>query len=371
MSRLIRAAMASTPGAPLSVSELTLADPGPGEVIVRIVACGLCHTDEKARHGQMPLPLPAVLGHEGAGIVEATGPGVERFRAGDRVLIGWPFCGQCDACSLGEPRYCADLKPLAFSGGRPTLSQGHTSAYRDLSGQPVNGHFFGQSSLASHSLVSANALVPVPDDFVLESAGPLACGLATGAGAVFNSLTPRKRLAIVGAGAVGFGALMAARVDGWREIIVIDRHPGRLALAEELGATETRLANDSDLLALIGDQVDAIADCTGNISLIEQAINCIGPLGVCLLLGGAPAGQTFRAEQFGVLWGKRIQGVLGGGGNSEALLGRLMRLHLSGDFPFDRLLTYYPLSNINQAVEDSHQGHVIKPVIRMPWCPRE
>lgn len=366
MSRLIQAAVAPAAGAPLSVRELTLADPGPGEVMVRIVACGLCHTDEKARHGQMPLPLPAVLGHEGAGIVETTGPGVERYRAGDRVLIGWPFCGQCDACSLGEPRYCADLKSLAFSGHRPTPNNHTASAYQEMSGKPIHGHFFGQSSLSSHSLVSANALVPVPEDFPLESAGPLACGLATGAGAVFNSLAPRKRIAIVGAGAVGFGALMAARVEGWQEIIVIDQHADRLTLARELGATEIRHANGSDLPTLIGAKVDAIIDCTGNVSLIEQAIDCIGPLGTCLLLGGAPAGETFRAEQFGVLWGKRIQGVLGGGGTSEALLGRLMALHLDGEFPFERLLTYYPLSQINQAIEDSHSGNVIKPVIRMP-----
>ncbi len=165
---------------------------------------------------------------------------------------------------------------------------------------------------------------------------------------------------------MGFGALMAARVEGWQEIIVIDQHADRLTLARELGATEIRLANGSDLPTLIGDKVDAIIDCTGNISLIEQAIDCIGPLGTCLLLGGAPVGESFRAEQFGVLWGKRIQGVLGGGGTSEALLGRLMALHLAGKFPFERLLTYYPQSQINQAIEDSQKGSVVKPVIRMP-----
>lgn len=365
MSQVVKAVVAHKPGAPLTVATITLGDPGPGEVIVRIVACGICHTDEKARLGYMPLELPAILGHEGAGIVETVGPEVTDVHVGDRVVIGWPFCGHCAACEAAEPRYCAKLKTLAFSGTRPTPQLGNVSAYTDSQGKPVHGHFFGQSSLATHSIVSANALVTVPENFPLASAGPLACGLATGAGAVFNNLTPRRRLAIVGAGAVGFGALMAARVDGWQEIVVIDRHPGRLTLAQELGATTVLFADGTDLPTLIGEPVDAIAECTGNIALIEQAIECIGPLGVCLLLGGAPAGEKFEAEQFGVLWGKRIQGVLGGGGTSAALLGRLMALHLAGEFPFDRLLTYYPLSQINQAMEDSNHGHVIKPVICM------
>jgi len=362
------AAVVWQPGALWDMEQIVLPPPASHQVLVKIAACGLCHTDDKARLGHMPMPLPAVLGHEGAGIVQAIGSEVSTYSVGDRVLIGWPFCGTCGACQEQQPRYCDALQPLAFSGQRWQSGQLLPSQYQTRLGQPLYGHFFGQSSLATHTLVAASSLVKVPAEFPLHTAGPLACGLATGAGAVLHHSPVRKRLAVVGCGAVGLSAVMAAKVMGWPEIIALDRQAQRLELALELGATQALLVEGRDLSEQLQTRVDLIVECTGVMALVEQAIESIGPLGVCLLLGGGLAGERFSAEQRSVLWGKRIEGVLGGGGTSEALLCRLMGLHLEGQFPFERLLKFYPLADINQALADVHAGAVIKPVIVMPDC---
>lgn len=360
------AAVVWQPGALWDIADIVLPPPAAHQVLVKIEACGLCHTDDKARLGLMPMPLPAVLGHEGSGVVAAVGSSVEAFAVGDPVVVGWPFCGECSACHEQQPRYCDALKPMAFSGQLWQSGQLLPSQYQTRSGQPLYGHFFGQSTLATHALVPATSLVKIPAGFPVRSAGPLACGLATGAGAVLHHTPVRQRMAVVGCGAVGLGAVMAAKIMGWSDIMVIDQHEDRLALARQLGATHAICTDGRALQAQIGARVDIILECTGLIPLVEQAIECIGPLGVCLLLGGGLAGERFSAEQRSVLWGKRIEGVLGGGGTSESLLTRLMHYHLAGLFPFDRLLTFYPLAEINQALSDVHSGSVIKPVIVMP-----
>ena len=181
----IRALVVEEKGAPFVEQELELELPARGEALVRIVASGVCHTDEITRHGDMGMPFPAVLGHEGAGVVERVGEGVTRVTPGDNVIIGWPWCGECRNCLDGQPRYCLRTGESLVSGRRFKGERAGTSAYsRD--GGPVNGHFFGQSSFATYSIVSADALVKVPGDVPPELLGPLACGFGTGAGAVLN-----------------------------------------------------------------------------------------------------------------------------------------------------------------------------------------
>src|ERR1700761_2294751 len=164
---------------PLSVTEVEIDTPRAGEVLVKIVASGGCHTDALARDGNMPFPAPGVLGHEGAGVVEAVGGGVTSVSPGDKGVIGWPWCGACRNCLEGQPRYCLELGPLVIAGSR---ADGSTSLRR-LDGSPLHSHFFGQSSFASYSICAASALVPVPADADLTLLGPLACGISTGAGA--------------------------------------------------------------------------------------------------------------------------------------------------------------------------------------------
>jgi len=163
---------------PLTVAEVEVDSPGPGEALVKVVAAGVCHTDAIARDGDMPFPAPGVLGHEGAGIVAAVGSGVTNVAVGDKVVIGWPWCGSCRNCLEGQPRYCLDLGPLVLRGGRAD----GTTSLRRLDGSVLNSHFFGQSSFASYSICAARALVVVDPSADVALLGPLACGISTGAG---------------------------------------------------------------------------------------------------------------------------------------------------------------------------------------------
>jgi Zn-dependent alcohol dehydrogenase len=350
------------------LQQLTLDDPGPGEVLVKLVATGICHTDGLARHGDLPFPRPGVLGHEGAGTVAAIGAGVTEFAVGDRVVIGWPFCGECRNCQAGEPRYCRRLGEALVGGGR----LGGGSALHRSDGSSVSSHFFGQSSFASYALTTARALVAVRPDVPLELMGPLACGVSTGAGAVFNTARPPagSSIAVFGVGTVGLAAIMAARNSPATRIIAIDRHESRLALARELGATHTINAGEEDAVAAIATICDGPADfaleCTGVINVVRQAADSVGMLGTCILIGGAPAGAEFSLDHLSTLWGKRVIGVLGGSGRSKDLITTVMDLYAQGRFPLDRLVTYFDLADIETALEKSYAGEVIKPILRMP-----
>lgn len=350
------------------LEELELDEPGPGELLVRIVASGVCHTDAVAVEGGVPFPLPGVLGHEGAGIVEAVGPGVEGIREGERVVIGWPWCGKCRNCLDGQPRYCLQIGALAFGGKRLD----GTTAYRRTDGSPLNAHFFGQSSFATYSITSANAVVPVPPETPLEILGPLACGITTGAGAVLNALRPGPgaSLAVFGVGSVGLSAVMAARCTGATTIVAVDRIASRLRLAEELGATHTVDASATDPVKAIqeicGGPADFSLDCSGSLTALRQAADSVGIRGVCGLVGAAPAGAEFSLDHMTTLWGKRVQGILGGEGRSTVLIGALIALNRQGRFPFERLVTRFPLERINDAFEAAHAGDVLKPVLEMP-----
>ncbi len=351
------------------MAEVEVDEPGPGEVLVKIVASGVCHTDAIARDGDMPFPAPGVLGHEGAGIVAAVGPGVTNVAEGDKVVIGWPWCGQCRNCLEGQPRYCLQLGPLVLAGGR---GDGSTSIRR-LDGSPLHSHFFGQSSFASYSICDAKALVPVPGDAPVEILGPLACGISTGAGAVLNALKPHAGSSVVvyGAGAVGLSAVMAARLTGATTIIAVDRLASRLSLARELGATETIDVSTGTnpveaVTEICGGPADYSLECTGVIDVLRMAADSVGMRGTVTLIGGAPAGASFSLDHMSTLWGKKVIGTLGGEGRSVSLIGALIALNRQGRFPYHKLITSFPLDQVNDAFEASHSGEVIKPVLRMP-----
>lgn len=206
----------------------------------------------------------------------------------------------------------------------------------------------------------------------LDILGPLACGLGTGAGAVLNEARPPlgSSILIVGVGAVGLAAVMAARNSGVTTIIVADVHDSRLELARSFGATHTFNSRTKDMVAevaaITGSTVDYAFDCTGVIAVIEKLAETIGMLGTLVLIGGAPAGARFSLDHLSTLWGKRVIGVLGGGGRSGQLIPALVKLHQQGRFPFDRLVKTYAMSEIEQALADSKSGAVIKPILRMP-----
>jgi aryl-alcohol dehydrogenase len=350
------------------VRDVEIGEPGRGEVLVKVAAAGICHTDVAARDGDLPFPLPGVLGHEGAGTVVAVGEGVSEVREGQAVVIGWPWCGQCRACLAGEPRYCQSVFALASSGGR----QDGSSALREPDGQRLSSHFFGQSSFATHSLTYASSLVPVPDRLPVGLMGPLACGLATGAGAVFHAVRPLPgaSVAVYGAGAVGLAAIMACLNSAATTIVAVDRHEPRLALAKKLGATHTVNTTQEDPVRAIrdicGGPADYAVECTGVVTVVRQVVDSVGMLGTCVLIGGTPDGAELSVDHASTLRGKSIVGVLGGGGRSTELIGALMDLYAQGRFPFDRLIEFFPLDRIEDAVEASRRGEVIKPVLTMP-----
>jgi aryl-alcohol dehydrogenase len=354
---------------PLAVTEVEIDAPRPGEAMVKIVASGVCHTDALARDGDMPFPAPGVLGHEGAGVVAAVGDGVTSVSVGDKVVIGWPWCGSCRNCLEGQPRYCLQLGPLVISGSRADGS----TALRRLDGSPLHSHFFGQSSFASQAICAANALVPVPADADVSVLGPLACGISTGAGAVLNALRPfaGSSIVIYGSGAVGLSAVMAARLTGATHIIAVDRLASRLSLAAELGATETiDVSGGADPVAAVheicGGPADFSLDCAGNVNVLRQAADSVGMRGTVALIGGAPAGAAFSLDHMSTLWGKTVVGVLGGEGRSVSLINTLITLNAQGRFPYERLIEKFPLDQVNEALEASHRGDVIKPVLIMP-----
>jgi aryl-alcohol dehydrogenase len=354
---------------PLVVQGLEIDEPRAGEVLVRTVATGVCHTDAITRDRDLPFPAPGVLGHEGAGIVEAVGEGVTQVAAGDKVVIGWPWCGVCRNCLAGRQRYCVQMPPMVTSGGRPD----GTTALRRPDGRPVHSHFFGQSSFATRAMTWERSVVKVPDDAPLELLGPLACGLSTGAGAVFNVLQPAAgaSIAIFGTGAVGLAALMAARESGCTHIVGIDRVPERLELARELGATETIDVSNTDPVAAIreltgGDGVDFTLECTGDVDVLRQAVDVLAMPGTCGVIGGAPAGAEFTLDHLTILWGRQVRGILGGEGQSTVLIGALVELQRLGRFPFERLVQEFELDQVNDAMDASARGDVIKPVLRMP-----
>jgi aryl-alcohol dehydrogenase len=364
----ITAAVLPELDAPFEVEEIEVDEPRAGEVLVRIAAAGVCHTDGLAQHGDLPFPAPGVLGHEGAGVVHAVGEGVETVKAGDKVVIGWPWCGACRNCLEGQPRYCYELGPLVGRGGRPDGS----TALRRVDGSPLHSHFFGQSSFATFALTNASGLVVVPDDAPLDRLGPLACGIGTGAGAVLNALRPGTGSSVVvyGAGSVGLAAVMAACCTGVTTIVAVDRHSNRLRLARELGATETVDVTKTDPVEAVkeicGPQLaDFSLECTGVIEVVRQAIDSVGMRGTCALIGGAPSGAEFSADHLTTLWGKRIVGILGGEGRSESLITTLLELNRQGRFPYERLITPFPLAELNEALEASYSGEVLKPLLTM------
>ncbi|MFC0582295.1 NAD(P)-dependent alcohol dehydrogenase [Micrococcoides hystricis] len=357
--------------APFSRDTVELADPVPGEVLVRNLAVGVCHTDMNTQAGNMPYELPGILGHEGAGVIEAVGDGVTDFAIGDRVVLGWPYCGACRNCIAGEHRYCLHIGEALVGGHRLREPGAGTSGYSRDDGKPINGHFFGQSSFATHSLVHASSLVKVDSEVDLALAAPLGCGITTGAGAVFNSVRPEPGAAIVviGAGAVGLGAIMAAVNTPATTIIAADLSDDRLRLAHELGATHIINSGNTNLveeiLKICPNGADAVLDCTGVIGVIEQAAEAVAMLGSLVLIGGAPAEASFRLDHFRTLWGQRVIGVLGGGSTSTQLIPTILELHRQGRFPLEKLVKTYAFDDLEQAIADTSAGTTVKAVLEL------
>jgi aryl-alcohol dehydrogenase len=356
-------------GGPFLLEDVELSGPRPDEVLVEVVASGMCHTDLLVRDDR-PGVLPAVLGHEGAGIVREVGSAVATVTPGDRVVLSFPSCGTCPRCRTGRTAYCDSIAALKFGCHRPDGSVATT----DASGRPVGDHFFGQSSFGTLAVVNARSVVPMPADVDLRIAGPLACGVQTGAGTVLNVLRPGpgSSIAVFGAGSVGLCAIMAARLAGATTIVAVNRRRSRLALAAEFGATHLVSPDDLDPVEAIRDAtggrgVQFAFETTGVPEVLTAAVRSLDSLGTCAYVGTAPPGVLAGFPMLEAMTkGLTIRGVLQGDSTPTETIPRLWELHRAGQLPFDRLITHYRLDEINQAAADCHGGDVVKPVVLMP-----
>lgn len=360
----ITAAVARASGQPFDLESCELADPGPGEVLVALEACGICHTDLSARDYDLGTPLPAVLGHEGVGIVQSLGAGVEGFAPGDRVLMSFPFCGQCPKCRSGAPAYCKD----SWLGFRGTRADGSSPIH--LKGSPITGHFFAQSSFASHTVAPARNMVKLAADLPPALMAPLACGVQTGMAAVMLALAarPEDSLAVFGCGTVGLAAIMAARIVGCRTIIAVDIQESRLALARELGATHSiNNASENVAKAIRGlGGVSRAFDCTGIPAVMEAAFKCLQSQGVLVCAGVSAPGSKLEIDIAHLLYqGRSIRGTIEGDAVPQDFIPRMVDWYRQGLLPLEKLVSPYPFPHINQAVADMQQGKVIKPVLLM------
>lgn len=372
--REIKAAVIRQKGGPFRIETLNLDEPRLDEVLVRVIATGMCHTDMVARDQLYDVPLPVVLGHEGAGVVEHTGAGVKKVAVGDHVVLTYMWCGHCKPCLRGDLTYCQNFYALNFGGAREdgTTSTFEASGHTRQQGGPVHDHFFGQSSFGTFALVHERNVIKVPKDAPLELLGPLGCGIQTGAGAVINALKvgPGSSFAVFGGGAVGLSAVMAARVAGAATIIAVDVVPARLALAMELGATHTVNSGETDPVETVRAITEGGADFTlessGRPAVLRQAIDALAIRGTCGIVGAPALGIEANFDVNGIMTtGKRIIGIIEGDSKPDLFIPALVELHAQGRFPFDRLVKFYTLDQINQAAQDSEKGITVKPIIRL------
>jgi aryl-alcohol dehydrogenase len=363
---LTKAAVVREKSGPFVVEEIRLEEPRDDEVLIRIHGVGVCHTDLVVRDQYFPTPLPAVLGHEGSGVVEKIGSGVTTVAVGDHVVLSYASCGKCENCRKGQIGYCPELYGYNFSGGRPDGS----SPCCGGDGERLSGYFFAQSSFAQLAIANERNVVRIRKDVPLELMGPLGCGIQTGAGAVINALKPEggSSIAIFGAGSVGLSAVLAARLTGCATIIAVDVNAERLKLAEECGATHTVDASDSEPVAAIqaitGEGVQYALECTGLPAVVRQAVDSLRLTGVCGVIGVSPLGTEFSLDMNGILFGRTVRGIIEGDSVPQTFIPRLVDLYFAGRFPFDKLVRIYPFDEINQAVEDSEKGKVLKAVLR-------
>lgn len=352
---------------PLRIEELTLQGPGPGEVLVRITAAGLCHSDLSVVNGDRPRPLPMVLGHEAAGIVEEVGAGVTAVGVGDRVVCSYvPSCGSCADCADGNPVRCVDAQAAnrearLVTGRRP---------FSDSSGAELH-HHLGVSAFSEYTVVSPRSLVPVPDEVPLETAAVFGCAVLTGAGAVFNTavVRPGEAVAVIGLGGVGISAIMAGALAGAHPVIAVDTVESKLESAKAVGATHGVLASD--------DAVEQIRDLTnGGVAVAIEAAGhpaalttayAATRLGGRIVVAGLPHPRHLVGVSIASLVAeeKSILGSYMGSSVPRRDLPRLFDLYAAGLLPADALVTSsaVPLDDVNVALDRLHSGSEVRQII--------
>lgn len=363
-ARRARAALVRQPQTPMVLEDIEVSGPLGDEVLVRMVATGICHTDVVCRDG-FPVPMPMVLGHEGAGVIEAVGPKVKHLAVGDHVLLSFNSCGACANCQSHEPAYCHQFLGLNFGGVR---SEGASALSQN--GSLVHGAFFGQSSFSTLAIARELNAVKVDKSLPLGLLAPLGCGVQTGAGAVMNSLKVRagRSIAIFGCGAVGLSAVMAAKVVGARVIVAVEPNPARRALALELGATHVIDPKVDDVVEALkaagGGGVDYALDTSGIPAVAKSAVDALLPNGMLGLIGIPPPDAPMPMTIMDLyMRGLGVKCIVEGDADPQTFIPQLVALYQAGQLPVDRLIKQFPFDDINAAFTAATDGSVIKPVL--------
>jgi Zn-dependent alcohol dehydrogenase len=360
-------------GKPVKVEDVTLDEPQANEVLVKVTATGICHSDIHFMHGHMPQPLPVVLGHEGAGVVERVGPGVTTLKPGDHVIMVVILsCGRCLHCIEGQPSVCQEWLNYHLMGSLP----GGTKRLHK-NGQELN-HFFNQSSFAEYAVVTERTAIKVRDDAPLDVVCTLGCGTSTGIGAVINTagFKAGQTIAVFGCGGVGLSAIMAAKLCGADKIFAVDTNDMKLQKAKELGAEYLINASQEDPVQRIvalsgrgtsytGGGVDHAIECTGNVTVMAQAFDSVRVAGNCVLAGMAPLGSKVSVDAWGFNVGKKIIGSVQGDVRAQIDIPAYVDLYMAGKLPIDKLISkrYKGLDNINEVIADLENGRVVRGVV--------
>jgi aryl-alcohol dehydrogenase len=360
------AAITREPNAPFSIETVEIASPSAHEVRVRIHAVGICHTDLVFASGAMGSPFPIVLGHEGAGVVEAVGAGVAKVAVGDKVLLTFDSCGQCPTCESHDPAYCQNFVPLNFAGvysdGSSPLSQ---------NGSAVSGRFFGQSSFANYAIASVRNVVKLPADANLAALAPLGCGVQTGIGAVMRSLAakPGSSLVIIGGGAVGLSAIIGGVLAGCTTIIMIEPQAERRAIALSIGAHHALDPTSRDtteaVRAILPHGANNIIDTSGHAGALQATIGMLAQKGKLGLIGVPGALDEALAVPIvpALTLGFSVMGICEGDSDPDEFLPELVEHFAAGRLPIDKFTHIYPFDQINQAIDDAHHGRCVKAVL--------
>ena len=362
----IMAAVVEAQNAPFTIQELELKDPEANEVLVRIEATGICHTDAGAQMMSFPTQYPIVLGHEASGVVEKLGPGVTHIKEGDRVILSYCYCGHCSSCLQANPGGCSENGRLNF-GGR--MEDGTFRLFRG--GKPVHS-FFGQASFATHAVANQKNVIVVNDEDVdLGLLGPLGCGLLTGAATVLHCIRPEfgSSIAVFGCGAVGLSAIMGARLSPCADIVAVDIVDSKLALAKELGATHVVNGSKENvkerIAEITGGGVNYAVEASGVGPVFKQALSSLASAGRLVVIAVGHKEVTLDVPGEILFPTRTIEGTIEGGVMPQAFVPKLVQYYRMGRFPFDKLITYYPFEQINEAFEAARNGAAVKPVLRI------
>jgi S-(hydroxymethyl)glutathione dehydrogenase/alcohol dehydrogenase len=362
-----RAAILFAVGQKLDLREVEVEPPKSGEVLIRMAAAGICHSDLHVMTGHLEAPLPVILGHEGSGIVAEVGPGVTSLKPGDHVIPLWRLsCGVCEYCSNGRPALCAEGLQIRKTG---RLLDG-TTRFK-LNGVEIR-HFAGVSSFSEYSVLPAQAALKIPDDFPLDRAALLGCGVITGVGAVFNAarVKPGSSVAIFGSGGVGVNVIQGAAIAGAEKIIAVDLLASKLEFAKRFGATHTINAKEIEpveaVRALTGGRgVDYAFEVIGLPMTIRQAFDSLSKRGLAVVVGLAPMTMEASIPIIPLVFEERsLMGSIYGSGRPRIDIPMLINLYRAGKLKLDELLTgRYPFSQINEAYEALERGEGLRSIV--------